>query len=146
MRDNMKGNLLIHGDNLEAMRYLLEERGMAGKVDLVYIDPPFATGLDFTIADDRVATISAARGGEVAYSDRVKGKDFVEQIRQRCQLVRQLLSDRGSVYLHTDYKIGHYIKVMMDEVFGEISYMARAAAGVCRIRCGTPLSQDRCQR
>lgn len=111
-------NLLIEGENLEAMRYLLEERGLRGKVDLVYTDPPFATNSTFTITDGRASTISNSSKGAVAYADKLQGKDFVEYIRQRMVLVKELLSPSGSVYLHTDYKIGHYLKVMMDEVFG----------------------------
>lgn len=111
-------NLLIKGDNIEAMKLLIRERGLAGKVDLIYTDPPFATNCDFTITAGRASTVSNSRSGEVAYSDKITGMDFVEYIRERVVLMRELLSERGSIYLHTDYKIGHYIKVMMDGVFG----------------------------
>jgi len=111
-------NLLIKSDNIEGLRYLLEERGLRGKIDLVYIDPPFATNGNFTITDGRAATISNSKHGDVAYTDKILGADFVEFIRKRLLLIRELLSDRGSIYLHTDYKIGHYVRVMMDEVFG----------------------------
>lgn len=111
-------NLLIHADNIDGLRYLLDERGLRGKIDLVYIDPPFATNGNFTITDGRASTISNSKGGKVAYTDKILGHDFVEFIRERLLLVKELLSDRGSIYLHTDYKIGHYLRVMMDEVFG----------------------------
>lgn len=111
-------NLLIHGENIEALKYLLDVRGLRGKVDLVYIDPPFATNCVFTITDGRASTVSNSSKGDVAYSDRIKGAEFIEFLRQRLVLLRELLSDKGSIYLHTDYKIGHYVKVMMDEVFG----------------------------
>ena len=111
---------------------------MEGKVDLVYIDPPFATGSDFVVSDGRASTISSARRGEVAYSDKVTGKEFVEEIRERCVLLKELLSDRGSIYLHTDYKIGHYLKVMMDEVFGIENFRS----DITRIKCN-PKNFDR---
>lgn len=111
-------NLLIHSDNIIGLNYLLEEKNLKGKIDLVYIDPPFATGGNFTITDGRASTISNSRDGEIAYSDTLKGKDFIEFLRQRLILLRELLSEQGSIYLHIDYKIGHYVKVMMDEVFG----------------------------
>lgn len=111
-------NLLIKADNIDGLNYLLEDRNMRGKIDLVYIDPPFATNGNFTITDGRASTISNSSKGDVAYTDKILGTDFVEFIRKRLLLIRELLSDRGSIYLHTDYKIGHYLRVMMDEVFG----------------------------
>lgn len=111
-------SLLIKGENLDALKYLIDERGMEGKVDLIYTDPPFATNIDFTVKDGRAATISSTSGGEVAYSDKLLGSEFIDYLRERLALMRRLLSDRGSIYLHTDYKIGHYVKVMMDGVFG----------------------------
>lgn len=95
-------NLLIKGDNIEAMKWLIRERGLAGKVDLIYTDPPFATNCDFTITAGRASTVSNSRSGEVAYSDKITGMDFVEYIRERVVLMRELLSERGSIYLHTD--------------------------------------------
>ncbi len=111
-------NLLIKGENIEALEYLLNERHLKGKVDLVYIDPPFATGGNFTITDGRASTISNSRNGQIAYSDKLTGPDFIDFLRKRLILLRELLSEKGSIYLHIDYKIGHYVKVMMDEVFG----------------------------
>ena len=131
-------NLLIHSENTKGLNYLLYEKGMRGQIDLVYIDPPFATGSDYTVSDGRVSTISSPRNGEIAYSDKVVGKDFVEEIRKRCILLRELLSDRGSIYIHTDYKIGHYIKVMMDEVFGINNFRN----DITRVKCN-PKNFDR---
>ncbi len=124
-------NLLIKGDNLDGLRYLLDERGLRGKVDLVYIDPPFATNGKFTITNGRASTISNSRRGDIAYTDNILGRDFVEFIRARLVSLRELLSDRGSIYLHTDYKIGHYLKVMMDEVFGIDNFRN----DITRIKC-----------
>ncbi len=114
----LDNNLLLEADNIDGLQYLLQECNLAGKVDLVYIDPPFATNAVFKVSEGRTATISNSRAGEIAYSDKLKGADFVDYIKQRVILLKELLSAQGSIYLHTDYKIGHYLKVMMDEVFG----------------------------
>lgn len=111
-------NLLLKGDNIDVLEYLIKEKNMAGKVDLIYTDPPFATNGNFTITNGRASTISNSSKGEVAYTDKLLGMEFVNYIRERLLLMKELLSERGSIYLHTDYKIGHYLKVMMDEVFG----------------------------
>ncbi len=56
--------------------------------------------------------------GEIAYSDNLTQEEYFEFIRERLILLRELLSEEGSIYLHIDYKIGHYIKIIMDEIFG----------------------------
>ncbi|MXY81747.1 MAG: site-specific DNA-methyltransferase, partial [Gemmatimonadetes bacterium] len=127
----MSVNLLIQGDNIKGLYYLLRERNLQGKIDLVYIDPPFATGSNFTITEDRAATISNSRSGSIAYSDRLTGFEFIEFLRERLLLLRELLSVKGSIYLHIDYKIGHYVKVMMDEVFG----MENFRNDIARVKC-----------
>ena len=111
-------NLLIKGENLDALDYLIEVKKLKGKVDLIYTDPPFATNVNFTITNGRASTISNSKKGNIAYSDKLLGMEFVNYIRERLLLMKELLSEQGSIYLHTDYKIGHYLKVMMDEVFG----------------------------
>lgn len=111
-------NLLVKSDNIIGLNYLLNERDLKGKVDLVYIDPPFATGGNFTITDGRASTISNSKNGDVAYADKLLGSNFLEFIRQRLILLKKLMSEQGSIYLHIDYKIGHYVKIVMDEVFG----------------------------
>lgn len=127
----MDKNRLIKGDNVEALEWLLKEKKMKGKVDLIYIDPPFATNGNFTITDGRASTISHSKNGNIAYSDKIVGTDFIEFLRQRLVLLKQLLSNEGSIYLHIDYKIGHYVKVMMDEVFGIENFRN----DITRIKC-----------
>ncbi len=124
-------NILIKGDNVQGLQYLLKNKNLKGKIDLVYIDPPFATGGNFTITDGRASTISNSRNGDVAYSDKLKGKNFIEFLQQRLVLIKELLSVKGSIYLHIDYKIGHYVKVMMDEVFGIENFRN----DITRIKC-----------
>ncbi len=124
-------NLLIKSENIKGLNYLLNERDLKGKIDLVYIDPPFATGGTFTITDGRASTISNSRSGDVAYSDRLIGNDFLNFIKQRLILLKELMSEQGSIYLHIDYKIGHYVKVVMDEVFGIENFRN----DITRIKC-----------
>jgi len=111
-------NLLIHSNNLVALKQLITRHNLAGKIDLIYIDPPFATNNTFTISDGRASTISSSSNGTVAYKDTLKGFAFIEFLRERLVLLKMLLSDKGSIYLHIDYKIGHYVKIAMDEIFG----------------------------
>ena len=95
-------NLIIKGDNVKAMNWLLDQ-GYKGCIDLVYIDPPFATGGTFSVdRTGRTATISKANDGNIAYQDTLRGKDFIRFLRYRILLIRELLSDRGSFYLHID--------------------------------------------
>lgn len=124
-------NLLIKGDNIRGLKYLLETRELIGKVDLVYIDPPFATGGQFTITNGRANTISNSKDGDIAYSDKLLGEDFFNFIRERLFLIKELMSEQGSIYLHIDYKIGHYIKIIMDEVFGIDNFRN----DITRIKC-----------
>jgi len=124
-------NILISGDNLRGLKYLLEDSNIKGKVDLCYIDPPFATNGNFTITNGRASTISNSRNGDIAYSDKLTGAEFIAFLKERLLLIKELLSDKGSIYLHIDYKIGHYVKVMMDEVFGIKNFRN----DITRIKC-----------
>jgi len=114
--DNWR-NMLIFGDNLLALKTLYEDqRGenrykTKNKIKLIYIDPPFATKRDFM--KDR----------EKAYRDKIIGAQFIEFLRKRLILMREILADDGSIYVHLDWKKGHYIKAIMDEVFGEHNFI-----------------------
>ena len=109
-------NKLIFGDNLQTMKTLLEKKqaGMLRNADgtdgvrLVYIDPPFATQRDFRGTQD-----------QKAYQDKIAGAQFIEFLRRRLVLIRELLSEDGSVFVHLDQRKAHYVKVILDEVFGE---------------------------
>lgn len=124
-------NLLIKAENLYALEFLLHEKNMKEKIDLVYIDPPFATNENFTLSDGRASTISKSKKGELAYSDKIIGKDFINFMKERLLIIKELMSKQGSIYVHTDYKIGHYMKVMMDEVFGINNFRN----DITRIKC-----------
>lgn len=112
-----EGSTFIKGDNFNILSSMLSS-GWTKKIDLIYIDPPFNTNQDFTVNDDRVRTVSRGSKKHVAYSDQMTPASYVEFIRERLILLRELLSDEGSIYLHIDTKMGHYLKVIMDEVFG----------------------------
>lgn len=127
---NEDTNKLIHGDNLLVLKALLYKDNLKGKVDLIYIDPPFATNNIFK-AGIRTHTISMKSNDRIAYEDTVLGDEFLEFIRERLIISRELLSDNGSIYFHIDYKIGHYIKLLMDEVFGAENFKN----DITRIKC-----------
>lgn len=114
-------NRFFFGDNLDALLYMLDN-GYRGKIKLVYIDPPFATTSTFVNRDQ-----------EHAYTDSLSGGEFVEFLRQRLILIRELLSDDGSIYLHLDNKMAFTMKLIMDEVFGE----ANCRAFITRKKCST---------
>ena len=134
----MEKSILIHGDNIEGLNFLLTAKKLKGKIDLVYIDPPYATGGNFTITNGRATTISNSKNGMTAYTDTLKGADFINFLKERLLLIRELMSEKGSIYLHIDYKIGHYVKIMMDEVFGIENFRN----DISRIKCN-PKNFDR---
>ncbi len=129
-------NKLIYSDNLPALKTLLDD--YRNKVELIYIDPPFATNGHFKISEERANTISSRNGDVIAYSDTLIGADFLEFLRERLVFLRELLSEQGSIYLHTDYKIGHYVKLIMDEIFGRKNFRN----DITRIKCN-PKNFDR---
>lgn len=121
---------LIRGDNLHVLQFL-RKNGYAGNIDLIYIDPPFATKNVFTVGNERTRTMSRRDLDTIAYSDTMVGIEYLEFIRKRLIFAKELLSEHGSIYLHIDYKIGHYIKILMDEVFGEKNFRN----DISRIKC-----------
>lgn len=109
-------NQLIRGDNLLAMQSLLPQ--YAGQIDLIYLDPPYATGAAFNCG---------GRGGKpgagpahTAYRDSWGPGlgAYLEMMSQRLQLMRQLLSDRGSLMLHADWRVSSHLRLLLDEIFG----------------------------
>jgi adenine-specific DNA-methyltransferase len=124
-------NILLLSENIKGLEYLINEIKLENKIDLVYIDPPFATGGKFTITEGRASTISNSRSGDIAYFDNLTGSEYIEFLRKRMVLIKRLLSEKGSLYLHIDYKIGHYVKVMLDEVFGIYNFRN----DITRIKC-----------
>jgi adenine-specific DNA-methyltransferase len=100
-------NRLIYGDNLPVLRTMLDDKAFRNKVRLIYIDPPFATGADFE-----------SRTQEKAYSDQLQGADYLEFLRQRLIVLKELLAEDGSIYVHLDSNMAFATKLLMDEIFG----------------------------
>lgn len=115
-------NRLIWGDNKLVMSSLLKQ-GWAGKINLIYIDPPFFTGADFSVrtkVGDEQVEKEPSIIEERAYKDTWKGgiASYLKYMSERLELMRDLLADNGSIYVHLDWHVGHYVKVLMDEIFG----------------------------
>jgi len=116
--ENARHNRLYLKDNLEVLRVLQNDLSIKGQIRLVYIDPPFGTGQNFTVSSGRSSTISRSANGSTAYCDNLTGKEYLNFLRPRLKLLKRLLADDGSIYLHIDTKIGHYVKVLLDGIFG----------------------------
>lgn len=120
--DRTKMNRLVWGDNLLAMQALLAS-GYEEKVGLIYIDPPFWTDenyyLTVTIGDEGV-TKSPSVIERLAYKDYWEGgvDSYLDMMYPRLHLMKRLLSKNGVLFIHTDWHVGHYVKVLADEVFG----------------------------
>jgi len=124
-------NMIIFGDNLPVLKTLLSNSNVKEKVSLVYIDPPFSTDQDFRGGNSRVSTISSSLEDEIAYEDTLVGAEYLEFLRKRLIFLRELLASDGSIYVHIDWKKGHYVKVLMDEIFGEEHFIN----DITRIKC-----------
>ena len=107
---------VFYGDNLPILEML--SKYYSSKVDLIYIDPPFATNNIFTISADKANSISSSKQDDIAYIDKYSLDSYLKFLRPRLILLRNLLSNIGSIYVHIDYKIGHYVKILLDEIFG----------------------------
>jgi len=121
---------LVYGDNLLVMQSLLTGDpatglpSMRGKIDLIYIDPPFDSKADYRTKitlpgadlEQKPAVIE-----QFAYSDTWKDgtSSYLKMMYPRLALMRELLSDTGSIYVHIDWHVGHYIKIFLDEIFGK---------------------------
>lgn len=127
--DFSQKNLLIFSDNLNAMQNLLQNQGKTFKnsIDLVYIDPPFGTNNIFRLG----STMSASLDSKIAYKDKFNLESYLEFLYYRLLLIKELLSERGSLYLHIDDKVGHYVKILCDEIFGRECFMN----DIARIKC-----------
>lgn len=112
-------NKIIFGDNLQVLKTLIEwkKEGLLKNADgtngvrVVYIDPPFASKQDFKNRNER------------AYTDKLKGAQFLEWLRKRLILLREVLADDGTIFVHLDWHKSHYIKVLLDEIFGESNFL-----------------------
>ncbi|MDT7834597.1 site-specific DNA-methyltransferase [Aquabacterium sp. OR-4] len=125
-------NRLVYGDNLQVMAALLagdaQTPSLRGRVDLIYIDPPFDSKADYRTKvtlpgvelEQRPTVIE-----QFAYSDTwADGTvSYLAMITPRLVLMRELLADTGSIYVHLDWHVGHYVKLVMDEIFGKDNFV-----------------------
>jgi len=119
-------NLLIQGDCLSACAYL---KSKDIKVDLVYIDPPFASGANYAKkiylrngGKMNIENDENSIGEEIMYSDIWQKEDYLNWLYERLLAIKEIMSEEASIYLHLDWHIGAYAKVLMDEVFGEENF------------------------
>ena len=116
-------NLLFHGDNKEILSSLLVA-GFRGKIDLIYIDPPFDSGADYVrkvkLRDrsDKIEGLGHTIFEDVQYEDIWANDNYLQFMYERLILMRELLSDRGSIFLHCDWHKNHHLRFLLDEVFG----------------------------
>lgn len=117
-------NLLVFGDNLQLLKTIYENKDpliknkIKSKVKLIYIDPPFATEKDFS-----------GTKGQKAYTDKIKDVEFVDFLRKRLILAKEILAPDGTICVHLDNRKSHYIKVICDEIFS--NYDFRQITWVC---------------
>ncbi len=116
-------NKIFWGDNLQVMSHLLKE--FRGKINLIYIDPPFDSKADYKKKIDvrgTKASSDATSFEEKQYTDIWTNDEYLQFIYERLLLCRELLSDTGSIYVHMDEKRAHYVRQIMDEIFGQNNF------------------------
>ena len=132
---NADGNLVIRGECVSACAYL-KDRGI--KVDLVYIDPPFASGADYAKqiyirrnpkvaeaiakAETDLSDDDFKRFEEKMYGDVWDKEKYLNWMYENLCAIKSVMSETASIYVHLDWHIGHYVKIMMDEIFGEDNF------------------------
>ena len=128
--DNFKDgpNLLFHGDNKEILSTLLVQ-GFRGKIDLIYIDPPFDSGADYVrkvkLRGEKKDLESEGHSiiEQTQYADIWANDNYLQFMYERLTLMRELLSEKGSLYLHCDWHKSHHLRLLLDEVFGEGNFV-----------------------
>ncbi len=121
-------HLLLHGDNKEILSSLLC-KGFRGKIDLIYIDPPFDSKADYVRKVELRGLKDTKIGGEeqniieqTQYQDIWQNDTYLQFMYERLILLRELLSEQGSIYFHCDYHKSHHLRFLLDEVFGEENF------------------------
>ena len=121
-------NLLFHGDNKEILSTLLVQ-GFRGKIDLIYIDPPFDSGADYVrkvkLRGEQKNLESEGHSivEQTQYADIWANDNYLQFMFERLILMRELLSGKGSIYLHCDWHKSHHLRLLLDEVFGEGNFV-----------------------
>lgn len=116
-------NKIFWGDNLQVMSHLLKE--YRGKIDLIYIDPPFASDADYKrkikVRNQAVVTDSLSFE-EKQYGDIWNNDEYLQFMYERLLIMRELLSINGTIFVHCDWRVCSYIRLLMDEVFGKENF------------------------
>lgn len=124
-KDAKDFNKLFWGDNLQVLSHLLKE--YRGKVDLIYIDPPFDSKADYVkkvkVRGEQIAGEAQSVIEERQYTDIWEKDEFLQFMYERLLLMKELLSDNGSIFVHLDWHKSSYIRLIMDEVFGEDNFV-----------------------
>ena len=123
------GGLLFHGDNKEVLAHLLAS-GFRGKVDLIYIDPPFDSGADYVRKISLRGGGSSAKmdgetytlGEQTQYTDIWANDNYLQFMYERLLIMKELLAETGSIFVHLDPTKTHYLRIMLDEIFGADSF------------------------
>ncbi|OQK44660.1 DNA methylase N-4/N-6 domain protein [Vibrio vulnificus] len=122
--DNGWINKIFWGDNLQVMSHLLKE--FRGKVDLIYIDPPFDSKADYKKKiklKSQQVTNDTTSFEEKQYTDIWSNDEYLQFMYERIVLLRELLSEKGSIFVHCDYRKSHHLKCIIDEVFGSDNFI-----------------------
>ncbi|MDD5689793.1 MAG: site-specific DNA-methyltransferase [Caldisericia bacterium] len=121
-------NLLFYGDNKDVLATLLEQ-GFRGKIDLIYIDPPFNVGIDYIrkvqlrgLKTSKIEGEGYSTIEQVMYFNNFLEDTYLQFMYERFQLLKELLNERGSIFVRMDYRFGHSIKLLLDEVFGKENF------------------------
>jgi DNA modification methylase len=119
-KDKGSPNRLIWGDNLIAMEALLKE-DYEGKVDLIYIDPPFGSKADYS----HRLNVEGVEIERKAYTDTWAGgiDGYLDMLEPRLKLMKRLLTEKGKIFVHCDWHVNSYIRVLLDEVFGSACFL-----------------------
>ena len=116
-------NRLYWGDNLQVMSHLLKE--FRGKIDLIYIDPPFDSKADYKRKIEvrgKTTESDFSTFEDKQYEDIWSNDEYLQFMYERLILMRELLSDKGSIYLHCDWRKNHYLRMVLDEIFGQDNF------------------------
>lgn len=122
-------NLLFYGDNKDMLIFLLD-RGFRGKIDLIYIDPPFGSGVNYARrikiknSDFKNHPSEIISSRQATYSDVWTLDRYLQFMYERLVLLKELLSQTGSIYVHLDWRMASYVRVLMDEIFGEENFLS----------------------
>lgn len=152
---NAEGNIVMHGECLSTCAYL-KDKGM--EVDLVYIDPPFASGADYakkiyirrnplvqkaiTEAEQQLDNADMMAFEEKMYGDIWDKERYLNWMYENLMAIKAVMSDTASIYVHLDYHIGHYVKILMDEIFGEENFRNEIIWHYTNKMTGSPCPHD----